>query len=263
MTPGPRGSAELGAIAAGAAKAGAPTLVAFVGAGGKTSSLFALARRLAATGARVLATTTTRMLNPEAGSEREGKGFGPVIELGDSAGPVDAGRVRAAGPLAVLGARGREVGKLYGIAPESIEAIAGLFDYVLIEADGARGLSIKAPAAHEPVVPAGCGVVIGVAGLDAIGSPMDDRVVHRPELFGPLVGCARRETITTLHLLRLVASPRGLFKGAPRGAARVVLLNKTDAVSPELAADCASELRRLGAAVVLGALGARAEGARQ
>ena len=34
-------------------------IVAFVGAGGKTSGLYALAEELAATGARVLVTTTT------------------------------------------------------------------------------------------------------------------------------------------------------------------------------------------------------------
>jgi probable selenium-dependent hydroxylase accessory protein YqeC len=45
--------------------AGLPSVVSLVGAGGKTSTLFWLARALAAGGQRVLVTTTTRMFPPE------------------------------------------------------------------------------------------------------------------------------------------------------------------------------------------------------
>jgi len=259
----PLGLAELRRIADRAAAAHGRAVLAFVGAGGKTSSIFALARSFAEQGARVLVTTTTRMASPATASAREGKGFGVVLELDSPFSPGAIDRIRCAGPSVVLGAGRRQDEKLSGIHPESLDSVAGFFDYVFVEADGARGLSIKAPAAHEPVIPSCCAVLVGVIGLDALGASMNDRIVHRSELFGPLVGCAPGEAIGMQHLVRLVSSPLGLFKGAPTGASRVVLLNKADTVAPELAEECAAALRSSMAAdaVIVGALGVGPEGA--
>lgn len=256
-----RGLAELHAIATRAAAESGSAALAFVGAGGKTSSIFALAASLAAGGSRVLVTTTTRMLNPDSGSKREGRGFGAVLELDDPLSPRNLDRLRQAGPCVVLGSGGGGNGKLVGIDPDALLPIAGLFDFTLIEADGARGFSIKAPASHEPVIPEVCALVVGIVGLDALGAPMNGLIVHRPEILGPLVGCDPDEAITPLHIVRLASSPFGLFKGSPRGASRVILLNKADAVAPELADECAFELLASGAAdaVVIGALGAALE----
>lgn len=260
-----RGLVELHTISTKAAAESGSVALAFVGAGGKTSSIFALAASLAAGGSRVLVTTTTRMLNPDSGSEREGKGFGTVLELDNPLSLRNLDRLRRAGPCVVLGSIGGKKGKLVGIDPEALLPIASIFDFVLVEADGARGLSIKAPASHEPVIPGVCALVVGIVALDALGAPMNGRVVHRPEILGPLVGCAPGEPISILHVARLASSPLGLFKGAPRGASRIVLLNKADAVAPELAADCAAALLASGAAdaVVIGALGAAPGGAAQ
>eukprot|EP01052_Picozoa_sp_SAG31_P008347 SAG31_NODE_420_length_15868_cov_11.896823_1_plen_80_part_00 len=43
---------------------GKGSIVAFVGGGGKTSLMFALARQLCGAGLRVLCTTTTKMMKP-------------------------------------------------------------------------------------------------------------------------------------------------------------------------------------------------------
>jgi probable selenium-dependent hydroxylase accessory protein YqeC len=258
---------ELNKAVFGRPGTGNAAIAAFVGAGGKTSSLFALARYRASLGARVLVSTTTRILDPEAGSGRQGRGFGPVLRLGDLSDPWSLEAIRAAGPRLVLGAsepfraaeaQKGEGPKLYGIDPLCFAALRELFDSVLIEADGARGLSIKAPAAHEPVIPPLATAVVGLVGLDALGAPMDARIVHRPELFGPLVGCATGAPITIEHVARLAAAPQGLFKGAPMGAARIILLNKAELLAPYDAELCASTLRASAAAdaVILGSFGA-------
>jgi probable selenium-dependent hydroxylase accessory protein YqeC len=241
---------------------GARAFVAFVGAGGKTTTMFALARRRAVRGTSVLVSTTTRILDPEAASEREGKAFGHVLRLADPASPESLERIRAAGSLIVLGSPGDapdgpgDSPKLLGVYPDCLEALARIFDLVLVEADGSRGLPIKAPAAHEPVVPSSATVVIGVIGLDALGAPLDGRVAHRPELLGPLVGCAAGEPIEVEHIVGLAASSQGLFKGSPAGAARIVLLNKADLVSAAKAEACASALRAacVADAVLVGSL---------
>jgi probable selenium-dependent hydroxylase accessory protein YqeC len=230
------GLLELATLVESGGRAGA-RVVALVGGGGKTSAMFALGRLFARRGLRVLATTTTRILDPETASEREGRLFGKVLILGYPASNEGREILRNAGSPLVLGAR-RDGEKLCGVDSVSIDAMADLFDVVLVEADGSRGLPIKAPASHEPVVPASSCVVIGVVGLDALGRTMDERVAHRPELFGPLVGCAPGERITAAHVARLAASPMGLFKGAPAKARRIVLLNKADLVAPALSAAC-------------------------
>jgi probable selenium-dependent hydroxylase accessory protein YqeC len=239
------------------------SLVSIVGAGGKTSTMFALARSFSASGSRVLVTTTTRILDPDVASEREGRGFGRLLLMPESDSPSAIECLRSAGPRVVL-AKGREdeEGKLCGVDPASLESLASLFDVVLVEADGARGLSVKAPSSTEPVIPRLCTAVVGLVGLDAIGAPMDGRTVHRPELFGPLVGCSPGRPISTEHIIRLVSSPGGLFKGAPREAARIVLLNKADTVPPSLAAECASGIVSTKAAdsVVVGAFGVTLDG---
>jgi probable selenium-dependent hydroxylase accessory protein YqeC len=257
-----RGLTELRSLIVEVSAASGAMVVAFVGAGGKTSALFALARSFASSGTRILVTTTTRILHPDAASAREGKGFGRVLMLPDPSSPASVELLRSGGPRVVLGSGSDEDRKLFGIDPESVPALALLFDVVLVEADVARGLSIKAPSDSEPVIPSHCSAVVGLIGLDALGAAMEGRIVYKPELFGPLVSCAPGEAISLEHLVRLVSSPRGIFKGTPSGACRIVLLNKADTVSSVLANECASALIAAKAtdAVVVGAFGESATG---
>ncbi|MFZ4618716.1 MAG: selenium cofactor biosynthesis protein YqeC [Rectinemataceae bacterium] len=265
MSPAPpsvpvgiRGLAELYEQIALAPHVNGVSVVAFVGAGGKTSAMFALARSFAGEGKRVLVTTTTRIFHPGARSEREGRGFGTVITLDGQSSPDAIDRVLSAGPRVVLGLTdGDDSGKLAGVAPELLSACMADFDVILIEADGSRGLPLKAPAAHEPVIPAFCGAVVGTIGLDAPGSAMDGQTVHRSEIFGALVACAEGEAISFGHLAKLASARGGLFKGSPRGARRIVLLNKSDTVTPEFAEGCASVIAASGSVdgVVIAAFG--------
>lgn len=267
MTQAPLGLEAL--LAQVMARTSRDPVVAFVGAGGKTSSMFALARAFAlrgpsgdASGAlsppRVLVATTTRILNPDRATPREGQSFGALVLEVDPSTPEALRRLEAAGTRVVLGSSLSADGlKLMGVGAETLCAAASIFDMTVVEADGARGLSIKAPSGTEPVVPFCATSVVGLIGLDALGKPLDSRIAHRPEMLGPLVGCALREPIRPEHLLHLALAPGGLFKGAPRGSQRIILLNKADA-APESAEACASLLRSSGAAdaVVVGALGA-------
>lgn len=55
-------------------------------------------------------------------------------------------------------------------------------DYIIVEADGSKGLPIKAHASHEPVIPAEANQTILVIGADGFNKPISE-VCHRPELF--------------------------------------------------------------------------------
>jgi probable selenium-dependent hydroxylase accessory protein YqeC len=148
--------------------------VAAVGAGGKTAILERLALEARARSWTVLLTTTTHM----------GRGVAVGRVLIEEDGPDDL-RIRQtlaeAGAVTLLGHHVRE-DKLRGVSPERVGAVSGMADLVLVEADGARGRSLKLPGSHEPVLPARADVVIVLAGLDVVGSPLDERLVHRVEI---------------------------------------------------------------------------------
>jgi probable selenium-dependent hydroxylase accessory protein YqeC len=133
------------------------------------------------------------------------------------------------GPLVLASRLLAESGKLQGVHPSRVEAIRRLCDLVLVEADGARGLSVKAPSPDEPVIPGCDEVVVGLVGLDCLGKPLCASIAHRPERLSRLTGCAMGNPIEAFHLVALVNSAEGLFKGCPPEANRVLLLNKADA----------------------------------
>jgi probable selenium-dependent hydroxylase accessory protein YqeC len=212
-------------------------VIALVGAGGKTSALFGLAGELAeGSPSGVLMTTTTHLFDPRLEPDRAFDQLVLAPDLAEPAGPAWEG---PAGPgrRIVLAAR-EEPGlhKLQGIHPARIAELARTWAFIIVEADGAKRLPVKAPAAHEPVVPPEAGVVLGFVGLDCLGRPMDETTVHRPERFGPVTGCAPGAPIRLEHIASLTCSPRGLFQGAPAGARRVLVLNKADqcATDPEV-----------------------------
>lgn len=76
-----------------------------------------------------------------------------------------------------------------------LDVLAGLADYVLVEADGSRRLPLKAHAAWEPVVPAGSTQSVLVVGASGFGQPVRE-AVHRPERFCELARCSPDDVAT-------------------------------------------------------------------
>ena len=211
-------------------------VIAIVGAGGKTTVAEHIGKKLAAQGRRTLFTTTTKIYRPS----------GETVWLGDAADiRAESGyMVAAQGPL--------PGGKLKGYAAQDIQTIAdfGLFDVILVEADGAARKPVKAPNENEPVYPASVDLVIGVIGADCLGQPVSEELVHRPELFRRVTGAKTGEPVTARHLVNLISHPDGLFRHAPAGAPRVVFLNKYDTMD-ETTLSQAEELLRLSSYPVL------------
>ena len=191
-------------------------LVALVGAGGKTSTLYALARQGVDNGKKVVITTTTHIL-PH-----------PALPLAGSLTELTA--LLADRPAATWG-RYALPDKLSGGGPPA-EALA-VADLVLVEADGARLHPLKAPADHEPVIPPEAAAVVALAGLDCIGRAIG-AICHRPERVCALLGAGLDHVLTPADAAAVLSHPQGGRKGVGGSMAFRVLLNKAD--TPERAA---------------------------
>lgn len=93
--------------------------------------------------------------------------------------------------------------------PEELRRAA---DVVLVEADGAKRLPLKAPAEYEPVIPSCTDAVAAVAGMDAVGQAVG-AVCHRPERVCALLGAGAEHVLTPADAALLLASPQGGRKG--------------------------------------------------
>jgi len=121
-------------------------------------------------------------------------------------------------------------GKLLGLSPALVTRLRDLnvADTILVEADGAARKPLKAPAAHEPVIPLGSDLCIGVMGLDAVYRPLTESNVHRHDIFSRITKLRPRELVTPKHMVSLAMAPNGLFKGSPPDSKLAVVLNKSD-----------------------------------
>lgn len=210
---------------------GDPELISIVGAGGKSTILFMLGRDLAASGSRVILTTTTMMAADQITE--------PTC-WSDGSAIVDAALVPGS-PLFVV--TGRIPGKVTGPSPETVDSLFAetRADYVIVEADGARSMSIKAPADHEPAIPSASTTVIVVAAVDAIGHPISE-VAHRPGLVASLAGVGEDDLLTTKHAATVLLHPDGGMKGVPANARVVMALTKATPATEEPARDLAATL---------------------
>lgn len=212
-------------------------MICLIGAGGKTSAMFLLANELAAKGKKVLATTTTAIYYPEQSQYDK-----IVVSEEESLGLFNA-KNRCG--ITVLGRSISIEGKLLGVNPGFLDAVfsEGIFDYILVEGDGSKGRPVKAPAEHEPVIPACTTKVIGLIGLDCIGKEVCSDNVHRPELFCKLLGCSDGDIIDADIILRLILHKQGLFKAAPAHSEKYLIMNKAEGKMEKRAAyDIAQKL---------------------
>ena len=100
---------------------------------------------------------------------------------------------------------------------------AGHFDATLVKADGARMRWIKAPGEGEPALLPGAHLFIPVVSARAIGEPLSERVAHRPERVAEITGVAPGQTLTPEAVGRLLASDEGALKGTQSGRVAPVI----------------------------------------
>ncbi|WP_150003752.1 selenium cofactor biosynthesis protein YqeC [Escherichia albertii] len=195
-----------------------PTVISVVGAGGKTSLLFWLAQLFQSGGRRVLITTTTHMFLPES--------TWPVIFCCD---PAMLPRTSLSSPVSFCFHHWKATqGKAKGFAPEAIDALTQRpeCDVILVEADGSRGMPLKAPDEHEPcIAQSSCCVIAVMSGL-LLGEKIGAENVHRWPQFADITGLTPGTTLQLSDLVTLVRHPLGAFKNVPQDCRRVWFINR-------------------------------------
>ena len=208
--------------------------ISLVGAGGKSTLFNRLAEELVHKNKRIILTTTTKMFAWQ---------LAPFIKKGKLVEGHNEETIRKyikkyfsveskAGRLAVIGEKIDDNGekKVSGPPPDWLDKWweNKLADYFLIEADGAAGKPVKAPASHEPVIPLSTTDLIGVIGIDALGLSLQEENVFRSEIFSQITGLKLGEKIGIEALAFLICYPQGLFKAAPQNCLRHLFINKVE-----------------------------------
>ena len=110
------------------------------------------------------------------------------------------------------------------IAFSELEAAA---DYLLVEADGAKMLPLKAHAEHEPMIPECAKRTVCVVGIDGVGSPIS-QACHRAERFAQLADASTADAVTPEMVARVLEA---------EGLHDMVLINKVESDNDRRAAE--------------------------
>lgn len=202
-------------------------LISLVGAGGKTTLMYALAKVLLSHNYRIITTTTTKIYPPEP-EQSPGLILGGVEVFPNIKKVLDQyGHITWASGWTA----GRtDKDKLAGVSPADLSALwtSGLTDFLIVEADGSAQRPIKAPGADEPIVPEETTLFISVLGLWALNKPLNEEFAFRPEIIRRLSGIPLKSPMTPEGIARLMVHPQGGLKGRLSGMRAVIILNQAD-----------------------------------
>lgn len=165
------------------------TVIAVVGAGGKSTYISERAKAYTEEGKKVAVTTTTHIYDPrvcrgilspgqkflrqqESKQQEETQGKQQGKEQQEETQPVMS---LYEGDYFGVPTEGCKLGPL---SSASYHKICAKYDVVLVEADGSHGMPAKIPHAGEPVIPDNVDEIVVVMGKQAIGRPAAAVVQH-------------------------------------------------------------------------------------
>jgi probable selenium-dependent hydroxylase accessory protein YqeC len=188
--------------------------------------MYSLADQLVSAGKRVLTTTTTKIFKPtpeECPLTILSKRSDEIIEK--------ARLLMLDCPHITLGAEYEPLsGKLIGVYPDILADIqeSNLFDYIIIEADGAARKSLKACTFNEPVVPEFTDCLVSMAGLDVVGKPLDEQWVFRSNIFSNVTKRPLTSKITESDIAEMLIHDIASIKVTKPDVIKIAFLNKAD-----------------------------------
>lgn len=200
-------------------------VISFVGGGGKTTTMYALADIFRKNGKKVVVTTSTHLQAPS--EEIRARNLKEIRRLWES------------GKIAVIGNDceikknlveevdvSKSVRKMCMPSPDFLQEVLREADVILIEADGAKHLPCKVPKKKEPVIISECTDVIAVMGMDALGERLE-KVCFRKELAIQFLNVDVTHRMTPEDLAQILLSDQGSRKSVGLRNYFIVL-NKCD-----------------------------------
>lgn len=161
-------------------------ITSIIGGGGKTSLMYALANDLSSKG-KVIVCTSTKIFIPE---------HMPVI--------YDKSNISSALDKCNLICVGKKFSDNKLSSPEiPIEKLMYFADYVIVEADGSKGLPFKAHSKSEPVIPDKTNLTILVIGINSIGKYISD-VCHRKEIAYSILNLRLDTPLSPQHAAKII-----------------------------------------------------------
>jgi len=196
--------------------------VAWVGAGGKTSLIFAVAHELFSN--KCVVTTTVKMARSEIEFADQS------IQLEDLS-QFDVERINDV-TLIYRGSAETDGSKIIGFQSAELKAISHILHHhqipLFIEADGSKRKPCKFPGDHEPNIPSFVNKVCVVVGLTAIGKPLTEEYFHRPEEIAGALNISFGEIITTDHIFEILTHSEGGLKNISDQAEKILFLHQAD-----------------------------------
>ena len=219
--------------------------IAFVGAGGKTTAIFRVAREILAKSGQdqlphcIFITTTTHIGAWQATLADHVVKICSLTDISNLGKHIPEG--------AILFTGGESYDRLRRLPDELLDALYFLAKKhaipLLIEADGSHQHPLKAPALYEPVIPEFVETIIVVAGLRGLEKPLSSEWVHRPERFAVLSRLNIGDQVTSEALVNVLLHKDGGLKGLPANVRKIALLNQAD--TPALQAQAKKISERL------------------
>lgn len=192
------------------------SIISIIGAGGKTTLMYLLAKEFKYEN-KVLITTTTKIYKPT--SEEV-----DFLTVGN--GEFNSIKFSCLKGIYGYGSFINEDNKLIGIKVELLEKEFTYFDYIIIEADGSKRKSIKGWKDNEPIICNKTSKTIGVISIDILGKEVNENNVHRVNEFNILTKAKVGDIITEEHIVNIIFNKDGLFKNAK--GENILFINKID-----------------------------------
>lgn len=204
-------------------------VISFAGAGGKTTTIFALAQELKDTADyKILVTTTTKMMR-----EKE------VITVEDEAFIKEQLQTKR------LVIAGTDLGRKMGcFAMDFLQRIILLSDITLIEADGAQRRLFKMPRSYEPVYLPCTTKIVYLAGMMALGQKIED--LSRSDIMADFLHKQPAEKLTAEDMVKILQSEQGAKKDVQHRDFYVILNQADDEKNLHSAVQIAAELDKSG-----------------
>ena len=204
-------------------------VISFAGAGGKTTTIFALAQELKDTADyKILVTTTTKMMR-----EKE------AITVEDEAFIKEQLQTKR------LVMAGTDLGRKMGcFAMDFLQKIILLSDITLIEADGAQRRPFKMPRSYEPVYLPCTTKIVYLAGMTALGQKIED--LSRSDIMADFLHKQPAEKLTAEDMVKILQSEQGAKKDVQHRDFYVILNQADDEKNLRSAVQIAAELDKSG-----------------